>query len=190
LQEDDGKQNHQRREVNPAEGKGEPSPNRIKYWFRNVVDKTNNGIIGVRTYPGKDRPGNDKPHIKNQSVVKYSSQCVQKIPDDKHGTPCKGVSLQPHGTYKREQAGMVTHPNGFNDANLSLPLAKISLHLKCLLIIDNDELKVKGFYPKQPPCSVEKKTLGPQLRGKEREDFLDGLADHITRVTADGDEKA
>jgi hypothetical protein len=51
------------------------------------MNKTNNGIIRVRTHPREDGSGNDDPHVKKQSIIQDRSHSVEKIADDEHGAP-------------------------------------------------------------------------------------------------------
>ena len=51
LQKDDRQKNDDRRKIDTTEVHGDSSSNLVKYGFGNFINKANDGIIRIRTYP-------------------------------------------------------------------------------------------------------------------------------------------
>jgi hypothetical protein len=85
LEEDDREQDDHGRKVDPHPLKGNPPPDKGHQWFRNLVDKTDDRVVGIGMDPGEDRPDENDPHVEGQRDVDDTGDGGYEISEDKHG---------------------------------------------------------------------------------------------------------
>lgn len=56
----------------------------VEHRISDVVDESDDVVVGIRVDPGEDGPGNDNPHEDAQRIVQHNGNCLKKISKDKH----------------------------------------------------------------------------------------------------------
>jgi hypothetical protein len=70
LKENDGQDHHKGCEIDPTEKQGQTAPKSPKNRFRRIVEKADDGVIGIGIHPGKESTGDDNPHIYGEGDIK------------------------------------------------------------------------------------------------------------------------